>query len=152
MPISSVFLSSVYCSALEWFPYGTKPLGSVIFLSPLIRMLNKIGPRTLPWMQPEFQALLISTASNEYDATIALATKFISIFKGKQRHLFLGHTIGNYLASTSKNQEMDPDPTRAYFWPAVNKKLTCFWLEYFLTQPEKIFLTQREKNWKNCNF
>jgi len=33
--------------------------------------------------------------------------------------------------------EMGPDPTRAYFWPAVSKKL-C--LGYFLTQSEYIFV------------
>jgi len=32
--------------------------------------------------------------------------------------------------------EMGPNPTRAYFWPAVNKRLTCLWPGYFLTWPE----------------
>jgi len=38
---------------------------------------------------------------------------------------------------------MDPDPTRAYFWPAVNNMLTHFLPRYFLTQPTRIFLTER---------
>jgi len=29
---------------------------------------------------------------------------------------------------------MGSDPTRAYFWPTVNKRLTCLWPGYFLTQ------------------
>jgi len=33
--------------------------------------------------------------------------------------------------------ENDPDPTQAYFWPAVNKKPTCLWHGYFLTRPEE---------------
>jgi len=36
-------------------------------------------------------------------------------------------------------QEMDPDPTQAYFWPAVNKRLTWLWPRYFPTRPEAIF-------------
>jgi len=40
---------------------------------------------------------------------------------------------------------MGPDPTRAYFWPAVNKRLTLFWLGYFLTQPDEIFLDPKGK-------
>jgi len=32
-----------------------------------------------------------------------------------------------------------PDPTQAYFWPAINKRPTRLWLGYFLTQPEEIF-------------
>jgi len=30
-----------------------------------------------------------------------------------------------------------PDPTRAYFWPTVNKRLTRLRPGYFLTQPEE---------------
>jgi len=41
--------------------------------------------------------------------------------------------------------EMGPDPTRAYFWPAVNKRLTCLRPWYFLTQHEESFLTQSKK-------
>jgi len=41
--------------------------------------------------------------------------------------------------------EIGPDPTRAYFWPAVNKKPTRLWPGYFLTQIEVIFLTLKEK-------
>jgi len=36
-------------------------------------------------------------------------------------------------------------PTRAYFWPTVNKRPTCLWLRYFLTQPKEIFFIWREK-------
>jgi len=35
--------------------------------------------------------------------------------------------------------EMGPDPTWAYFWPAVNKRATRLQPEYFLTRPEEIF-------------
>jgi len=34
---------------------------------------------------------------------------------------------------------MGPDPTRAYFWPAVNKRLPRLWPGYFPTWPEEIF-------------
>jgi len=44
--------------------------------------------------------------------------------------------------------EMYFDPTWAYFWPAVNKRLTHLWPENFLTWLEEIFLIGREKNWK----
>jgi len=40
---------------------------------------------------------------------------------------------------------MGPDPTRAYFWPTVNKRLTRLWLGYFLTRPEDIFLPEGKK-------
>jgi len=43
---------------------------------------------------------------------------------------------------------MGLDPTRAYFSPAVNKRLTRLWPRYFLIRPEEIFLTRRVKNWK----
>jgi len=39
--------------------------------------------------------------------------------------------------------EMDPDPTRAYFWPAVKKRLTRLW-----PTPMRFFLIRRGKNWK----
>jgi len=42
-------------------------------------------------------------------------------------------------------QEMGLDPTWAYLWPAINKRPTCLWPGYFLTQPKEIFLTWREK-------
>jgi len=48
--------------------------------------------------------------------------------------------------------EMGPDPTQAYFWPAVNKRLTQLRPGYFLTRPEAIFLTRREKKMKNLTF
>jgi len=41
--------------------------------------------------------------------------------------------------------EMGPDPTRAYFWLAVNKRLTQLQPGYFPTWPKAIFLTRREK-------
>jgi len=31
---------------------------------------------------------------------------------------------------------MGPDPTRAYFWPVVNKRTTRHWPGYFLTWPK----------------
>jgi len=44
--------------------------------------------------------------------------------------------------------KLDPDLTRAYFWPAVNKRPTQLWRGYFLIQPKNIFLTRRAKNWE----
>jgi len=38
-----------------------------------------------------------------------------------------------------------PDPTQAYFWPAVNKRPTQLWPGYFLTWPDVIFLIRRAK-------
>jgi len=38
-----------------------------------------------------------------------------------------------------------PDPTWAYFWPAVNKRPTRLWPGYFLTWPEDIFF---DPKWK----
>jgi len=40
---------------------------------------------------------------------------------------------------------MGPNPTRAYFWPAVNKRSTCLWLSAFWPDPKRFFLTWREK-------
>jgi len=37
------------------------------------------------------------------------------------------------------------DPTRSYFWPALNKSPTSFWPGYFLTQPEEIFWPNGKK-------
>jgi len=37
---------------------------------------------------------------------------------------------------TVSQLEMGPDPTRAYFWPAVNKRPTRLQPGYFLTRPE----------------
>jgi len=45
--------------------------------------------------------------------------------------------------------EMGSDTTRAYFWPAVNKRPTRLWLGYFLTRPNDIFFTW---NWKIWDF
>jgi len=41
--------------------------------------------------------------------------------------------------------EMGSDPTRAYFWPAVNKRPAHPWPRHFLTQRKDIFLPL---NWK----
>jgi len=41
--------------------------------------------------------------------------------------------------------EMNPDPTWAYFWPAINKRPICLWPGYFLSRPAEIFLIRREK-------
>jgi len=43
---------------------------------------------------------------------------------------------------------MGPDPTRAYFWPAVNKRPTRLRPGYFPIRPEDIFLIRKQKNWK----
>jgi len=45
-----------------------------------------------------------------------------------------------------------PDPTWAYFWPAVNKRQTHLWPGYFLTQPEEIFFDLKGKKLKNLIF
>jgi len=41
--------------------------------------------------------------------------------------------------------EMGPDPTWAYFWRAVNERLTCLEPGYFLTSPAKILFDFKEK-------
>jgi len=51
--------------------------------------------------------------------------------------------------------EMGPDPTdptRAYFWPAVNKRPTCLRPRYFATRPEEIFFDLKGKKLKNLTF
>jgi len=50
---------------------------------------------------------------------------------------------------------MSPDPTRTYFWPAVNKRQTPLWPEYFSTRPDDIFLEPfdpKGKKLKNLTF
>jgi len=42
-----------------------------------------------------------------------------------------------------------PDPTQAYFWPAVNKRPTRLWLGYFSTQPKEIFFDPKGEKLKN---
>jgi len=49
------------------------------------------------------------------------------------------------LAEFASIIEMGPDPTHAYFWPAVNKRLTCLWPGYFSTWPKEIFFDLKEK-------
>jgi len=48
--------------------------------------------------------------------------------------------------------EMGPDPTQAYFWPAVNKRPTQLWPWYFLTRPKDIFIDPKGKKLKNLGF
>jgi len=51
--------------------------------------------------------------------------------------------------------EMDPslpDPTWAYFWPAVYKRPTRLWPGYFLTRPEEIFFDPKRKKLNNLTF
>jgi len=45
-----------------------------------------------------------------------------------------------------------PDPTRAYFWPAVNKRPTRLRPGYFPTRPEEIFFDPKGKKLKNLTF
>jgi len=48
---------------------------------------------------------------------------------------------------------MGPDPTPAYFWPAVKKRLTRLWPGwYFLTWPKDIFFDPKGKKLKNLMF
>jgi len=44
------------------------------------------------------------------------------------------------------------DPTRAYFWPAVNKRLTRHRPGYFPTRTEVIFFDLKGKKLKNLTF
>jgi len=48
--------------------------------------------------------------------------------------------------------EMGPDPTRAYFWPAVNMRPTRLWPGHFPTRPEAIFFDPKGKKLKNLMF
>jgi len=48
--------------------------------------------------------------------------------------------------------EMGPYPTRAYFWPAVNKRPNHLRPGYFLTRLEDIFLDPKGKKLKNLTF
>jgi len=41
------------------------------------------------------------------------------------------------------------DPTRAYFWPAVNKRQSSLQPGYFLTRPKDIFFDTKGKKLKN---
>jgi len=45
-----------------------------------------------------------------------------------------------------------PDPTRTYFWPAVNKRPTQLWPRYFLTQPNEILFDPKGKKLKKLTF
>jgi len=47
---------------------------------------------------------------------------------------------------------MGPDPTQAYFWPAVNKRPTWLWPGYFLTRSEEIVFDPKSKKLKNLGF
>jgi len=68
-------------------------------------------------------------------------------------HLLPGHIIPSDsqpdpMTTRPHGLKMGPNLTRAYFWPAVNKRPDRHWTGYFLNQPEEIFLSLREKNWK----
>jgi len=47
---------------------------------------------------------------------------------------------------------MGPDPTQAYFWPAVNKRPTRLWPGYCPTWPEAIFFDPKGKKLKYLMF
>jgi len=47
---------------------------------------------------------------------------------------------------------MGPDPTRAYFWPAVNKRPTRLWPGHFLTRREEIIFDPKRKKLKIWHF
>jgi len=57
-----------------------------------------------------------------------------------------------YILRWVKVIEMSPDPTWAYLWPEVNKRVTRLWSEYFLTQPDEIIFDLKGKNWKTRDF
>jgi len=48
--------------------------------------------------------------------------------------------------------EMGPDPSRAYFWPAVKERPTHLWPGTFRPDLKRFFLTWRRKNWKIWHF
>jgi len=48
--------------------------------------------------------------------------------------------------------EMGPDPTWAYFWPAVIKRLTQLRPGYFSTRPEETFFDPKGKKLKKLTF
>jgi len=48
--------------------------------------------------------------------------------------------------------EMGPGPTRAYFWPAVNKRLTPFDPVTFRPDPKRFFFNPKGKNWTIWRF
>jgi len=85
-------------------------------------------------------------------------------FQGAVSLMFLSKTLlfmtFNYQRKMYKNTsgvEMGPDPTRpdptrACFWPAVNKRPTRLWPRYFPTRPEAIFFDPKVKNWKIWRF
>jgi len=52
----------------------------------------------------------------------------------------------------SHKVEICTDPTRAHFWPIVNKKPTWLWPGYFLSQPDEIFIDLKGKKLKNLEF
>jgi len=70
----------------------------------------------------------------------------------KLKKFYLGHIILFEKLIRAYFVEMGPDPTRAYFWPTVNKRPTRLWLEYFLTWPEDIFFDPKGKNLKKLAF
>jgi len=55
----------------------------------------------------------------------------------------------DHLKSNATRVEPGPDPTRAYFWPAVNKKLIFF---HFSNQPDEISFDPKGKKLKNLGF
>jgi len=53
--------------------------------------------------------------------------------------------VNSYEVQRLTRDGLWPNPTRAYFKPAVNKRLTHLWPGYFLTRPNDIFLSEGEK-------
>jgi len=44
------------------------------------------------------------------------------------------------------------NPTQAYFWPAVNKRMSRRWPGNFLIRPKDIFFDSKGKKLKNLTF
>jgi len=59
----------------------------------------------------------------------------------------------NFFSGWSKTRDGPwPDPTRAYFWPAVNKRPTRLQHGYLPTQPKAIFFAPKGKKLNNLIF
>jgi len=79
---------------------------------------------------------------------------FFMLFLSKLRYNLFGlwaYVLIWYLSCSNmtleEKSEMGPDPTRACFWPAVNKRPGTFWHD-----PTRFFLARKAKNWKIWDF
>jgi len=105
-----------------------------VWLFVLLRRLHKANWQLSSWLD------LISKANGFHAQKISLSAwgRFLNIFGGWKTAQ--GIWDGPW-----------PDPTRAYFWPAVNKRPTWLWPGYFPTRPEAIFFDVFRGNFPNSN-